>query len=827
MRSARVQRISSLTLVTFLTAAATTAHPKELFEARRNYRTGTRPKAVVIVDLNHDAHPDLAVANTERDWISILLGRGDATFDPAYDVETGFGPTGIASADLDDDGNADLITANEGDDSVSVLLGRGDGGFLTATDYPVEGNPYCIALGDLDRNGALDIVVPHRKGGTADDPVGILLGNGDGTFQEVYYLWGFNDPWAAVTGDFDHDDNVDIAVTSRLLNWMSVLLGVGDGTFEPPVNYTTDSYPMKMAAAHLTGDEHLDLLVAHGDLNVFFGHGDGSFSAKVNYDTPGAYDVAVGDVDGDGDQDIALANSANCVSLLMCDYPPAASFHPGERYPTGTSPAGIALGDLDGDGDLDMVSANDTSPCVSVFTAVGDGTYLSARTYAAGDGPLSVTHGDLNLDGVPDIVAGSDAVYVYLGMGDGSLADGVGCPGGGGAQDVLLGDFNNDGVPDVAAANWDYDRISVMLGDGSGGLGAPIMTGVGEFPAFLTSADFDRDGLLDLAVSNRWSGDVWVLLGAGDGTFEPLAPVCLGSDVRDITSADFDRDGIADLAVARTIDEYASDVALLLGLGDGTFSDPLSCFVSWDPCPTALVSEDLDADGTADLVVTDYYTATARVLRGVGDGTFLDPEAYAVRGNPDALTLGDFTADGIPDLCVIGADVSVLSGAAGGLFEEAIFYGAGMDVCAATAPDLNRDGDADLVVANSASDDISVLISTASPLTGVEEPTDDAQTGPDGGSPLLDLLRAGPNPFSDSVTLTYRMPSEHGPVRLVVYDVSGRAVCSLAEGPCDRGAHTAVWHGLTDSGVPAASGVYFARLEVEGRSVSRKLVLLR
>ncbi|MCK4680506.1 VCBS repeat-containing protein [bacterium] len=688
-----------------------------LFDARRNYRTGRRPKSVVVGDLDSDGCPDLAAANSGNRFVSVMIGLGDGTFEPAYDVPTQGYPLHITGVDLNLDGHLDLVTA-DAVNNISVLIGHGNGTF-SVTGYEVNDNPYCVAVGDVNGDGALDLAVPHRTGGTTDDSVAVLLGNGDGTFQEPSFLWGFNDAWGAAVGHFDDDPYADLAVTSRLMDRMTVLPGNAKATFGPPTHYSTDSCPMEIVADYLTGDDHLDLIVTHYDINIFFGYGDGTFHPAINYNTPGAEAVAVGDVDGDGDKDLALANgSSYCVSLLLANPPPAGVFYSGGRYATGSGPKGVALNDLDGDGDLDLVSANDTGKCLSVFPGRGDGTFVSAVPYAVGEDPFCVASADLDEDGHMDLVVGCPELHVLPGNGDGTFGAAAGHASGGRSADIVAAYFNDDAHVDVAVANYGDDRVSVLLGDGNGGLDAPIMTASGDWPRSLATGDFDADGQADLVVANAGATYASILLGTGTGSFVSLPPVEVGGWPHAVVVADFNRDSVDDFA-AEVDTEYQSYINVFLGKGDGSFQPPLIHPVGWERTLRAMETDDLDGDGICDLVVANYWSGEAMVLLGNGDGTFGSPTSYGVRGSPDALALGDFTADGNVDLCVIGADVSILVGRGDGTFEDAIFFGAERNPYAAVATDFDGDGDVDLAVANAASGNLSVLISRASDWTSV------------------------------------------------------------------------------------------------------------
>ena len=143
---------------------------------------GNNPEAVAVGDLNHDGNLDFVTANVGDDTVSVVLGNGDGTFQPAAIYPVGSGPAAVVVADLNHDGNLDLVTANTGalqpGTTVSVLLGKGDGTFGPAATYVVGSGPHSVAVGDFNHDGNLDLVTANFVSRTAS----VLLGNGDGTF---------------------------------------------------------------------------------------------------------------------------------------------------------------------------------------------------------------------------------------------------------------------------------------------------------------------------------------------------------------------------------------------------------------------------------------------------------------------------------------------------------------------------------------------------------------------------------------------------------------------------------------------------------------------
>jgi hypothetical protein len=192
------------------------------------------PERVLAVDLNGDGYPDLAVlAYCGKDVqtctsgaVAVLLNQGSGTFKAAkYFSVGGVGPDGIAAADLRQDGNIDLVVANnnfEQPSTISVLLGKGNGTFQPAVHYNVGAGPAGIAIADFNGNGKLDLAVAN----TAGETLSILAGNGDGTFQSAKNIPFTGDPLpiSVVAGDFTSASTPDLAVALCYGNEVAIFL---------------------------------------------------------------------------------------------------------------------------------------------------------------------------------------------------------------------------------------------------------------------------------------------------------------------------------------------------------------------------------------------------------------------------------------------------------------------------------------------------------------------------------------------------------------------------------------------------------------------------
>lgn len=336
------------------------------------------------------------------------------------DYRTGPVPYGIAAGDFNGDGYLDVVTADSGDidlskpnHTVGVLLNNGDGTFKPHVNYRVGGGPTFVAVGDFNGDGNLDLAVWNDWDGT----VSILLGNGDGTFQKQK-VTDLGTPIQADTlavGDFNRDGKLDLVVTDFIHAAVRVLLGNGDGTFQAPVSYSVAARAMRVAVADLRNVGKLDLIVPtwagnpNDAVSILLGNGDGTFQPAVNYSVnsePGG--VAIGDFNGDGKLDLAVANicghdptyceQTGTVSVLLGNGD--GTFKPQTEYSVGHGPFDIATSDFNGDGNLDLAVPNGYDSTLTLLFGKGDGTFNAQQTYAPGNQPLSLALGQFGLGNV-------------------------------------------------------------------------------------------------------------------------------------------------------------------------------------------------------------------------------------------------------------------------------------------------------------------------------------------------------------------------------------------------------------------------------------------
>jgi type II secretory pathway component GspD/PulD (secretin) len=362
-------------------------------------------------------------------------------------------------------------------------------GNIPETNYPTGNSPVFVTSVDVNADNFQDLIVAN----STDNTLSILLGNGDGTFQNPLVpapATGAG-PVSIASGTFDakNNTNIDLAVANQLGNSLTILLGNGDGTFATasgsPIK--TGNRPTFVVPATLIAGGQTDLIVANqkdNTISVFLGNGDGTFMPAVNYPTGNApTGLTVADFNNDGKLDLAVTNqNDNTVWIYLGNGD--GTFGKPVSFATGQAPVYVASADFNGDNILDLAVANNgaatstnSGDSVSILLGNGDGTFGTATDFPAGNGPTSIAIADYNVDGFPDlaVTAQSDnSVALMLGLGDGTFSPFFEFPVQTNPLSSVTNVFSTSGQPDLAVANQGSNTVSVILNSsafGAAGLG--------------------------------------------------------------------------------------------------------------------------------------------------------------------------------------------------------------------------------------------------------------------------------------------------------------------------------------------------------------------
>ena len=707
------------------------------FAAPVSTAVGNAPSGIAAGDFNLDGRPDLAIANTDSNSVSILLANGAGSFSPAVNIAVGTQPVSVATGDFTRDGRLDLAVANRGSGNVTILSGNGLGGFSLLGTHTTQALATSVATADLDRDGNLDLAVANRSANN----ISILLGNGFGGFgSPSNFATSGESPQSVTTGDLDRDGDLDLIAVNRLSDEVAILLGNGAGSFGAAslIAIPGSSFPatpMSVAVGDFNRDGKLDLATANSGtatVSILIGQGTGGFAAPVQIPTLGdIYAVVAADFTGDGDTDVAVSSQVSSLASIL-EGNGTGGFSSGVEFATGSRPAAMATADFNGDGKPDLATADQIGNTASVLLnnsacVANCGTFGIAATFNAASGPSSAAAADFNRDGRVDLAITNEvsgSVSILLATGDGTFDTPVDHFVGAYPLSVAAGDFNRDGKPDLAVANSLSDNVSMLFGDGAGGFGTPSTLSVGDEPRSITAGDFNGDGATDLAVSCGTADEISLLRnttspGSGSASFVYSAISSIGSlgGPRRITSSDFNRDGRLDLAVATFGDALTDgNIRVFFGAGNMIFSTGPT--ITAGRGTEGVAAGDVNGDGWPDLVATNSSGLSVSVALNNGSGFFGGAALHSAGSSPVAVVALDLTHDGKIDLAVANRNsnnVSILAGNGTGGFSSLPSPGTGSSPSAIVAADFIRDGKPDLAVPNWSNSNVSIIPNTCPP----------------------------------------------------------------------------------------------------------------
>jgi hypothetical protein len=627
----------------------------------------SEPRSVVVGDVNNDHKMDIIVANPGTNNIGIFLSNGYGNFTPQQTYSTGSQSLPYAAVvhDFDNDKNLDIAVACYGTNNIGIFLGYGNGTFSDQNLFSLgSSRPLFIAASDFNNDNQADIVVVNY--GT--DSIGILLGYGDGTFQNmIIYPTDYDSiPYSLAVGDFNNDNNSDIAVTNYGTSNVGIFLGYGDGTFANQQIYTTlpKSNPCSIVVADFNNDNYSDMAVANngtGNIGIFFGHGNGTFEAQVTYlISSNLYPqyITVGDFNNDNKVDIVIVDSKNNELYVLLGsgngiFPEISTYD----VASGSTPFWVAVADFNNDFGSDIVFTN--RGVEEIRTLIGYSAKPSVRTqsYPVGTALFTgaIVISDFNNDHILDMVFNKLAsVVVWIGVGDGTFGRQITLLIGNlsNVQYIAAGDLNNDNGTDIVISDLGYNSVFVFLGYGNGTFSTlnTYYAGAGSTPSWVAIADINNDNRQDIVSVNTGTNTLGFLLGNGDGTFAGMVLYSTGDGSIPYAAAvgDINHDNRSDIVVA----SWNGYIIVLLGRGNTTFTTWKIYFVGAYFGTFSIVLTDFNSDNNLDIAAANVYGYSICVLLGYGDGTFAKPTLYSTgfSSQPFYVIVADFNYDNIYDI---------------------------------------------------------------------------------------------------------------------------------------------------------------------------------
>lgn len=759
-------------------------------DTRVDISTPTNNKRFSLADVDGDGKLDVAVpgynggTGTTVEVLRNTSSVGSVSLASAVSFSAGTRPEDVTLADIDGDGKSEMMVTNFTDDtfsiyrnltfsgslptisSISPTSGKpGDSITITGTNFDTTPANNVVFFGGAEATVTaatatqLTVTVPE---GASHDPIHVLAsgraarspvpfsptyaGVAKTITAEIYASPTVLSPGTTtrgvVTGDFDEDGFIDIAVTNQGTPSVAVYRstgksgGVNASSFATKVDLTADSAVDQLATGDVDGDGHLDLVAANSSSNtvsVFlntFGGGI-SFASKVDFATgSSAFDVALADIDGDGKLDIIVPNRTdNTVSVLRnTSIDGTASFAAKVDYAADANTRHIAVSDFDGDGKIDIASINEINASVSVFRNTATAGTIDASSLAAhvkftvAGGPLGLAVGDFDGDGKPDLAStGTSAMLSILrntgSSGTLSFATKVDFSNPSSPSQVAAGDIDGDGKIEIVTSHQTgaNDTLSVFKNNSTSGsisfaTRVEIITPATS-PFGVHLADIDGDDRPELIAANQSSGTVSVFNNIADlPTLSAISP----------TSA---KPG-ASLTITGT--NFNTTPA-----NNTVFFDPIKATVT-AATATQLTVTVPDGAGYGPLhVITasrfaisdkSFLPTYAGVAKSISTSTLASRVTFATGTTAFDAKIGDLDGDGKPDLVVtnngdddlsVYRNTSTEGGINGGSFAAKADFATGTDPIGVAIHDLDGDGKPELIVANNGATSVSVLRNTS------------------------------------------------------------------------------------------------------------------
>jgi len=542
-------------------------------------------------------------------------------------------------------------------------------------------------------------------------------------------------------------------------------LSNNNNTSKFDLKFSTGSNPEDTFIGDVSGDGNQDILVLNkgeNSISILLGVGNGltTSAPKLLNVCISPTSMTVADFDGDNFVDVLLSCSSNNEYTFLSGNGDG-TFNSPSRTPLSLDeslPVAIKHGDFDGDGDLDFVVTSAGTSKLAVRIGNGDGTFAapSLPLLDTGSSPSKLGVGDLdNLNGDDIVVinAGEDSFSAFINDGLGGFAAQVKYDTGLSPADIVVADLNSDGFDDVSVVNNTDNNVKTHMNNATGDGSLDIFgsfTSVGLGPISIYSGDVVGDSSIDLVVANIGDNTISILTGANNGSFSTQPAISVDTSPIFVSSGDLNNDTNADITV---VSNGESKIEIIPGQPSGA----LGFLTDVGNNPTKSLTGDLDGDGIADKVVLNRNDNSISLFKGDGKGLFTSLATPIVTANDTRdASLVDLNNDGILDLVIVfgASGLRVYLGQGLGTFASPDSYGASTQPEAIATGDFNDDGFLDIVVACSG-------IGRVSFFPGVGDGTFGSRSDSNTGAQPVDLVAADLN-FDGRVDLAVAQASELG-----------------------------------------------------------------
>ena len=400
--------------------------------------TAFKPGETVFATVTAAAQNSSGTQNLTKPFVfqfTAATAPAPGTFSGGADPTVGVNPQSVTLGDVDGDGDLDLLTASSlanslNNGTVSVRLNIGAGAYSGFQQVAVGRSPYQVVLSDVDNDGDLDLLTANSSQSYSGNngTVSVRVNDGSGAFSGDQEVAVGDNPHAIALGDVDGDGDLDLLAANYTVydnsnaSTVSVRFNDGSGLFGGTQSVLVGPRPVSLVLGDVDNDGDLDLATATSvgtTASVRLNNGQGVFSGTQEVGVGfNPESVVLGDVDNDGDLDLLTANyydytntsgnyTSSTASVRLNNG--AGTFSGSQNVPVGQGARSIALGDVDGDGDLDLLATNELRNVVGVRLNNRTGSFSVGPDVAVGATPASVALGDVDGDGKLDLVAANNA----------------------------------------------------------------------------------------------------------------------------------------------------------------------------------------------------------------------------------------------------------------------------------------------------------------------------------------------------------------------------------------------------------------------------------